>query len=366
MSEILTHPDLTICDDVAKIEKKLNNLMEKTLENTRKAPQLLEKSATQDLTHGDFNTFIKKGECDLTTKSLSSDKQQGITLPQVMMQTLNDTLEKRCPMRQICQVTAIEAERLDVLVDSKAAQAGWATETSPRDETDAATLKTISIHAHHMYAKPRISQQLLEDNIIDLEGWMLAKIASQFAATENFAFINGNGKNKPRGFLAHDTATSGDFNDQQKLQVITSGEDGVIDSTDVLIDTVNAMKTELLEGSVWLMSRSALSQIKRLKDNDDRFIWQPSLSEQTPHTLLGFPVILSDDMPQANAGDVSKAIAFGNFKVGYQIVDRADMNILRDPFSAKPYIEFYTTKRVGGDVVNFDAIKVISLEQHGA
>ncbi len=349
-------------DDLGKIETKIDTLMENIM-HKNDTPQLLQKSAHQiSSVESSFINFIRSGESTLYNKSLSRTDQNGLTLPQISISTPNTSKNYKSSMRQLAQVTTIENERLDILVDPEGDNAGWASETQERNETDISKLRTITIHTHHLYAKPRISQQLLDDSLIDLEQIVVDKIDRQFSRLENQAFINGSGENMPKGFLTYPRQEVGEFNENQTLQVIKIGHGDSL-TAHTLIDTVNSMKVELLEGSSWIMSRSALSLIKKLKDNDGRFVWQASLAEGTPHTLLGFPVFLSDDMPQVQSNKTSTPIAFGNFNAGYCIVDRQDMKILRDPFSAKPYVEFYTTKRVGGDVINFDAIKIISIEE---
>lgn len=203
---------------------------------------------------------------------------------------------------------------------------------------------------------------MLDDASIDLETWLVNKIADRIADVENQAFVSGNGNHKPKGFMDYPTVAVGQ-GQWGRLEEIKTGHDGVLDDTDILIKTFHTLKPQYLKDAVWLMSRSAIASVRLLKDQQGQYLWQPGLMAGTTSTLLGHPVIICDDMPPLVQGTASKSIAFGNWQEGYQIVDRANITLLRDPYSAKPYVEFYVTKRVGGDVINFDAIKLINCAQ---
>jgi HK97 family phage major capsid protein len=175
---------------------------------------------------------------------------------------------------------------------------------------------------------------------------------------ENSAFVMGDGVGKPKGFLTYPTVSVGQ-GEWGVLESVKTGVDGGFASIDVLFDVIESMKPEHLDGAVWYVARSAVTQLRRLKTQDGLPIWQPSLLMKEPDMLLGYPVVLSDDMPPVREGVASPSIVFANFRRGYQVVDRHDMRLLRDPYSAKPFVEFYATKRVGGDVIDFEAIKVV-------
>ncbi|MBA4249047.1 MAG: phage major capsid protein [Candidatus Puniceispirillum sp.] len=217
----------------------------------------------------------------------------------------------------------------------------------------------FKIHAHTLYAKPLISQKLLDDSFMDAEEWLIENIASSMMKAENKSFISGDGMNQPKGFLAHQRIDVG-LGEHGFIEEIKTGAMGQLPSIDVFYQAIEAMPTHYLKGAVWYVSRSALTQIRRLKTTDGIPLWQPSLSEGQPQYLCGYPVILSDEMPPLHDGKASSSIALANFKEGYQIVDRQDLTLLRDPYSSKPFVEFYATKRLGGDVIDFNAFKIIS------
>ncbi|MBX9976731.1 MAG: phage major capsid protein [Alphaproteobacteria bacterium] len=237
---------------------------------------------------------------------------------------------------------------------------GWVAETGAREETAAPELAKLTIGTHEMFARPRASQKLLDDVSVDLEHWLVQKIAWQMGLMETGAFVSGDGKGKPRGFLSYPIAVMGKP-EWGKVETLQSGSEGGLEDSDVLVDVFHSLKPEYLSGACWVMARSTLSQIRKLKDKDGQYLWMPHMSEGVASTLLGYPVIICDSMPGLIKDGLS--VAFGNFNHAYQIVERQDIQLLRDPYSAKPYVEFYATKRVGGDVVNFDALRLIQLSE---
>lgn len=188
---------------------------------------------------------------------------------------------------------------------------------------------------------------------MDIEAWLAQKISEKMALMENAAFIRGDGKGKPTGFLTYELTDMG-RGEWGRLEAIRSK---ALDDGDILMEAFHALKPQYLSGASWMMARSAIAAIRRIKDANRQYLWQPSMMEGTPPTLLGCPVLVADDMTDAR--EKVTFVAFGNFREAYQIVDRAGLHVLRDPFSSKPYVEFYATRRVGGDVVNFDALKLI-------
>lgn len=316
-----------------------------------------------------FMEYIRKGlDTSLhgyEQKALSTtpDRDGGYLVPSGLHDRLYTTLQVASVMRQLASIREISTSALELLIDKEMADTGWVTETEDRVETRTPELAKIRIPVHEMYARPRATQKLLDDALLNVEDWLSQKIAQKMAAMENTAFISGDGVNKPKGILSYET-DSGDDWQWGHLEEIRTGVKG--DFTEDLgainlQDTFFSLKPQYLPGSSWLMSRSAQASIRKLKDADSgRYLWEPPLSGSLTPTLLGYPVVISDDMPALIEGEVSKAIVFGNFKEGYQIIDRTGIRVLRDPYSAKPYVEFYTTRRVGGDVVNFEALKVLN------
>lgn len=306
-----------------------------------------------------FMEFIKTG---LYQKSLStSDESGGYLVAYPTQEFIAQSMMMLGSIRSHAKVSTISGDHLDVMVDRLQSDAGWVSEKEDRRETKTPTLKCQRIHAHEIYAKPMISQKLLDDAYLDVEAWIAEHIAHAMLRLENLSFVHGDGLGKPKGFLTYPKVPvgQGTFG---AIECVKSGRDGGISSIDVFYQAIEAMKPEYLEGAIWYMSRSCLTQIRRLKSSDGMPLWQPSLIQGEPSLFLGFPVILSDEMPIVKEGNPSDSVVLSHFKRAYQIVDRQDLRLLRDPFTSKPFVEFYATKRVGGDVVDFDAIKIISLE----
>ena len=300
--------------------------------------------------------FVKYGE-----KALSSQDGTGSLI--MRKPSVSEIVEKPVSptlFRDIAGRAVIQSDHLEIVREKSNTDAGWASETTLNAETNTAELMKILIPVHEMYARSRISQRLIDDAVVNLEDWLLNSIERKFGQLEEEAFINGTGEQMPKGFLTYER-TNNETYEWGKLVEHRTGKNGEILNTDILLDTVSSLKTPYLAGAAWIMSRSAFAEIRRLKEpTTGRYLWQPSLQERGGNTLLGFPIILSDAMPTLKTGTPSTAIAFGNFSLGYQIVDRGEFTILRDPFSAKPLVEFYVTQRLGGDVVDFDAIKLIT------
>jgi len=263
------------------------------------------------------------------------------------------TVFESSPVRAVAAVETIGSDSLELLVDKDEAGAGWVAETEARAETASPDLAKIAIPAHEIYAEPRATQKLIDDASIDVETWLAGKVAEKFARTENTAFVNGSGVGQPRGFLTYPAGTA-----WGQIEQINSGSAGAV-TADGLLDLQHALKEAHGAGAVWLANRLVLRDIRKLKDANGQYLWQPGLRLDGQETLLGRPIHAASDMPVAAANSLS--VAIGDFRSGYQIVDRIGIRVLRDPFTAKPYVKFYTTKRVGGDVVDFQAIKLQKL-----
>ncbi len=316
-----------------------------------------------------FMDYVRKGLdaplLDIERKSLSTspDRDGGYLVPSGLHDSLYATLQTTSVFRNLASVREISSSALEFLIDKDFGDAGWVSEKQDRPETNTPELIKSRIPVHEMYAKPRATQKLLDDASLNIEEWLSQKIAYKMALMENAAFIMGDGDNKPKGILSYETTTKANW-EWNKLEAVKSGVNGAFEDgneANTLLDLFSALKSQYLPGSTWLMSRMTQSALRKLKNpNNHEYLWQPPLSGAPSSTLMGYPIAIADDMPSLTKDQASKAIVFGNFKEGYQIVDRTGMRVLRDPYSAKPYVEFYTTRRVGGDVLNFEALKVLN------
>lgn len=311
-----------------------------------------------------FTNYLRKNNAgsavdEVKALSVGSDPDGGFAVTPDMSGRIAQLVRETSPLRQVANVVTIGTDALEGFNDLNEATSGWVGETETRSETTAPKIGEYRIPVHEQYAEPRATQKLLDDAMFDVEEWLAGKIAERLSRMENEAFVNGNGVKKPRGFLTYaaGTPSAGAFN---TIEQVVSGGDGAFAASnpgDALINLVYSLKSAYRENAVFLMKRSTLSAVRQLKDGDGNYLWQPDFQMKQGGTLLGFNVVEAEDMPDMASDSLS--IAFGDFNAGYQIVDRQGIRILRDSFTAKPYVKFYTTKRTGGDVVNFEALKLM-------
>lgn len=282
--------------------------------------------------------------------SVGSDPDGGYLVTPAMSTRIIKRLYESDPIRQLCSNERITTGALEFLVDWAQAGFGWEGETDAGDETSTPQFNKKRIPAHTIYAKPRATQTLLEDSGINVEVWLANKVADRFLRGEGAAFVNGDGVARPRGFLTYDNGTSFAQIEQTNMGAAAAlTADGIYDVKFSLIE-------QYLTRGTWLMNRTTVAAALKLKDGEGNYLWSPGLREDAFSTLIGLPVRMSTTMPAVAANALS--IALADWREAYMIVDRLGITIQRDPYTAKPFVEFYTRKRVGGDVVNFEAIKI--------
>lgn len=267
-------------------------------------------------------------------------------------------LRSTASIRSVARVVQVESASFDVIIDKDDLEAGWATEGGTASETNTGSLQKLSIPVHEIAAMPKVSQRLLDDTAFDLEGWLAERIGEKFARAEAAAFVSGSGTNRPKGFLDYPTVTNSSWT-WGKLGHIASGYATTISSTDPLVDMIYALDAQYRAGASWAMNSRTAGTLRKLKDADGRYLWSDGMAAGEPARLFGYPVLVAEDMPDVEADAIP--VAFGNFSAGYTIVERPDLRVLRDPFSAKPNVLFYATRRVGGGVTDFAAIKLLQI-----
>lgn len=311
-----------------------------------------------------FNSYLRSGDDDglrgleFEAKSMSTavNSDGGYLVDPQTSDTVASMLNSTASIRSIASVVHVEATSYDVLIDSTDIGAGWATETGSVSETSTPQIDRITIPLHELSALPKASQRLLDDSAFDIEGWLAGRIADKFARAEADAFINGDGIDKPTGILTK-PAVDNDVWTWGNLGYVPTGSAGDIGGGDAIVDLVYALGAQYRANASFVMNSKTAGLVRKLKDADGRFLWSDGLAAGEPARLMGYPVVVAEDMPDA-ATD-SFAIAFGDFHAGYTVAERPDLRVLRDPFSAKPHVLFYATKRVGGDVSDFAAIKLL-------
>jgi HK97 family phage major capsid protein len=271
--------------------------------------------------------------------------------PQVETRIL-EKIRLTSPIRQYADVITISTDRIEFPAEGDDFESAWVGETEARPETATGTFTSIGIDIFEQYAQPAVTQKLLDDAYFDIEAYVTRKIADKLGREENKAFFTGDGIKKPRGLLTYPTGT----NNGQIEQIVSGGASTITPGG--LINLIFALPDAYQAGAVFMMNKTTVQAIRMLKDTEDRYIWSPGFGGQ-PSTLFEFPVVRASDMPAVTSNAL--AIAFGNFREGYLIVDRTGIRVLRDPYTRKGFVRIYTTKRVGGGVKNFDAIKLMKI-----
>lgn len=306
---------------------------------------------------------LETGLAQMARKSMSyaTPADGGHAVPEALDQMIEAKLRDISPIRAIASSVQVASADYRKLATSTTLGSGWVADNATRPETSTPTFQEIAVPMGELYANPAATQVMLDDAVFDVEAWLAEEIALEFAKQEGTAFITGNGTSRPKGFATYATAATGDaaraFGTLQHIATGSAGAFPASNPSEKLIDLVHALRPAFRQGAHFVMNSATLATIRKFKDADGNFMWRPSLAEGVPATLLGYPVIEAEDMPDVAANSLS--IAFGNFKRGYVIAERAATRILRDPFSNKPFVHFYATRRLGGAVVNFDAIKLL-------
>ena len=313
-----------------------------------------------------FFNVIRGGDRKASNEEMKAmqvgiDSDGGYLVPPATVGRIVRRVYDASTMRQICTVQNISTNDIEGLTDRDEAGYGWVAETGSRADTSTPEVGKWRIEAHEMYAMPKVTQKLLDDAAVDIESWLAMKVGDRFARVENDAFINGDGVGKPRGLFTYTTAATADASrtwGQFEHVVTGASSDFHTTKADPLFDFMGKFKNQYLNNGRWLTRREVIAKVRKLKEaTSDQYLWQPGLQMGQPDRLLGYPIVIDQDVPTLANGSLS--MAFGDFAEAYMIVDRIGMRTLRDPYTAKPYVVFYTTKRVGGGAISFDSVKFV-------
>lgn len=312
-----------------------------------------------------FIGFMRKGKDDglreLERKALQVgvDEDGGYAVPEELDRTILNLLKDEVVMRQEATTITVGGANYKKLVNLGGTASGWVGETDARPETDASKLGQIEPFMGEIYGNPQATQTMLDDAFFNVEDWINSELAIEFAEQEEIAFTSGNGTKKPKGFLAYASTIDPDKTRAfGTLQHILSGAAAGV-TADAIIKLVYTLRKVHRNGAKFMMNNNSLFAIRILKDSEGNYLWRPGLELGQPSSLAGYGVAENEQMPDIAAD--AKAIAFGNFKRGYTIVDRIGTRILRDPYTKKPFVGFYTTKRTGGMLVDSQAIKLLQI-----
>ncbi|MCR6660518.1 MAG: phage major capsid protein [Asticcacaulis sp.] len=322
-----------------------------------------------------FNNWTRSGQQEGDLRSLnatgirsaiqaamttSPDTAGGYLAPIEWDRKVNKALEAVSPMRRIARVVPTTVRAYSTLYRAGGWASGWVGETDARPATDNATLASLTFPNGEIYAKPSVTQQLLDDADFKIEQWLADEISEEFAKQEGVAFISGNGTNKPRGLLTYVTGgASAGVHPSGNITVVPSGAASALPDGDGLIDFVYGLTSPYRQNAKWLMNSMTAAAIAKFKDGDGNYLWRETYVAGQPATLLGYPVEIDENMPDVGAGNLP--IAFGDFKRAYVINDRIGLRLLRDPYTNKPYVDFYATKRVGGGLDDPKAVRLLKI-----
>ena len=356
-------------DHLAKIDKintDLDQLAErlKATEAAITRASVAPTSGQPDEQKAAFGAWLRRGDAAPQAKGMrvSDNESGGYLVPESVVGPLVQRLFDGSPMRQVARIQTISGNAVEGVVSYGQLSVSWLDEVTASSDPTTPTLKKYRIEVNNQRSSPRIGPNMLEDAAVNVEQWLSDSIARDFALSEQTAFITGSGVGRPRGITTYTTAATADSSRAWgQLEHVTTGTSGGFGSNangvDKLIDLTGKLKSGYRQGAVFMMSKAALAAVRVLKTSGGDYIWQPSTQAGNPSVLLGYPVVEAEDMPAVGADSLS--IAFGNFGNGYMVVDRLGLSVLRDPFSNNPYITFHATRRVGGGVVDFDAIKFL-------
>ena len=365
--EGITQEKAALAGQVETLNGKLSELdnLKTSLENELKEVKRPAGGNKQASAHKEaFAKFIRKGdeqglaELEHKAMQIGVDADGGFALPEELNTDILSSLRNEVVMRQECTVITVGTPEWKKLVNEGGISSGWVGETEERSETGTPKLSILTPVWGEIYGNPHATQTMLDDAFFNVESFITSELTTEFAEREEEAFTIGDGIKKPKGFLSYDTDDKKDKErDWGKLQKITAGAAAI--SADDIVSIIYSLRKPYRAGSKFMLNNQSLLAVRLLKDDKGNYIWQPGLQVGQPSLLSGFAVAENEQMP--DIGDAKAPIAFGNFKRGYYIFDRIGIRMLRDPYTKKPFVGFYTTKRVGSMLHDSNAIKLLTV-----
>jgi len=309
-----------------------------------------------------FEAHVRKGDVQAALNK-GTASEGGYLTPVEWDRTITDKLVEFSPMRQLAQVQRTSVAGFSKLFNLGGTSSGWVGETAARPGTNTPQLASLNFGHGEIYANPAATQQILDDAEIDIEAWLADEVQTEFSLQEGAAFVSGNGTNKPTGILTYvEGGANDDVHPFGAIATVSSGAAAGITS-DAIIDIIYDLPSAFTGNARFALNRRSLRDVRKLKDGNGNYLWQPSFVAGQPSTLAGFPVTEMPDMPDIAAGSIP--LLFGDFRRTYLIIDRIGVRVLRDPYTNKPYVSFYTTKRVGGGVQNPQPMRAMLVEEAG-
>jgi HK97 family phage major capsid protein len=355
--------DVVLNNKIEAINASLSNL-DKALEDQAAKIAAANLGAIGDLQPTDpaylnaFKAHMRKGDVQ-AAMSVGVATDGGYLAPVEWDRTITNKLKQLSPIRANAQVITISGNGFSRVYNDGVIGSGWVGETAGRTTTSTPGLTTLAFATGEIYANPAITQVALDDVAINLEQWLADEVDGEFAIQENVAFLSGNGTNKPTGILNYVTGGANAATHPFGAILLTTAAGTTAVTTDEILDLVYSLPSERNANAKFFINRSVLAKLRKLKDGQGNYIWQPSYVAGQPSTLAGYPVVEVPGMPNMTTGLVP--VLFGDMEATYLVIDRVGIRVLRDPYSNKPYVNFYTTKRVGGGVQNPEYMRALKM-----
>lgn len=354
--------DAVVVAKLDKLNEDMSNITAALEEAQRKlaAAHLGGLGGPVDPEHGDqIKAYMRSGAAPTVQAAMSegTDSAGGYLVPVEWDRTITDKLKQRSPIRENARVITVGDRGFKRIYNDGVIGSGWVGETAARPETTTPGLTELAFASGEIYANPAVTQRMLDDAGFDLEAWLTSEVEGEFAIQENIAFLSGNGTNKPDGILTYVTGAANAAKHPFGAIATTTTAGATAITGDELLTLIGTLPSERDVNSKWYMNRSTLFAIRKLKDGQGNYLWQPNYQAGQPAMLAGYPVVEVPGMPTIATGNITAL--FGDMEMTYLIVDRTGTVVLRDPFTNKPYIHFYTTKRVGGGVQNPEYMKAL-------
>lgn len=354
-----------INDELGRLSATVDELAKKA--NRPGAPGAEGDEALQAEHKSAWLKWVRKGDdaglADIERKAMNvgTPADGGYAVPIQQDRDIMRLLTDLSPMRQVCRVMTVGTEDYRKLVNLGGTASGWVGETDARPATAGPTLAQLKPSFGELYANPEVTQKALDDIFFDVEGELSQDISESFAVLEGKAFLSGTGTNQPVGLLTAKTSAEADsaraFGTVQHIATGVADNFPAKDPADILIDIIYSMKAGYRTGAQFMVNSMTLATMRKWKDGQGNYIWQPAMQNGQPGSIFGYGYVTNEDMPSAGAGAIP--VVFANFQQAYVIFDRVGIRSLRDPYTNKPFVGFYTTKRVGSMIANTQAVKFL-------
>lgn len=354
-----------INDELGRLSAAVDELAKKA--NRPGAPGAEGDEALQAEHKSAWLKWVRKGDdaglADIERKAMNvgTPADGGYAVPIQQDRDIMRLLTDLSPMRQVCRVMTVGTEDYRKLVNLGGTASGWVGETDARPATAGPTLAQLKPSFGELYANPEVTQKALDDIFFDVESELSQDISESFAVLEGKAFLSGTGTNQPVGLLTAKTSADADsaraFGTVQHIATGVADNFPAKDPADVLIDLIYSMKAGYRTGAQFMVNSMTLATMRKWKDGQGNYIWQPAMQNGQPGSIFGYGYVTNEDMPSAGAGAIP--VVFANFQQAYIIFDRVGIRSLRDPYTNKPFVGFYTTKRVGSMIANTQAVKFL-------